>query len=153
MRLVIGFFAVALTMTVSAEDSKSCLDSAQTQSEMSQCAGADYRSSDSELNRVYKLVQESYADDPIFLTRLKEAQKAWIKFRDAELAMMYPPHDEDPDYYGSVGGMCESSYLAELTLARVATLKKWLKGIPEGDVCSGSIKLDHQMEEFFKGRK
>ena len=37
--------------------------------------------------------------------------------------------------------MCEASYLDELTKSRIKTLKVWLDGIEEGDVCSGSVKI------------
>ena len=32
-------------------------------------------------------------------------------------------------------------YLDELTKSRIKTLKVWLDGIEEGDVCSGSVKI------------
>jgi uncharacterized protein YecT (DUF1311 family) len=120
---------------------------------MSQCAGGDFGAADAALNRVYKKVLEVYSDDLVFLSKLKEAQRSWIKFRDAELAMMYPPHDEDPMYYGSSGSMCKTMYLERLTLERMATLKRWLKGTPEGDVCSGSIKFEDEMSKALKGGK
>ena len=37
--------------------------------------------------------------------------------------------------------MCEAIYLNELTKSRIETLKTWLEGIEEGDICSGSVKI------------
>jgi hypothetical protein len=34
-------------------------------------------------------------------------------------------------------------YLTELTEERIKKLKIWLKGIKEGDVCIGSVKLQN----------
>ena len=73
----------------------------------------------------------------------------WVKFRDAELEMKYPPHDDEPGYYGSIGSMCKAEYSKALTLDRVVTLKKWLIGIQEGNVCSGSIKPSSIMDTYF----
>ena len=126
----------------------SCLETAMTQAEMNQCNAVDFATADAELNRVYKKIQELYADDPAFLEKMKLAQRAWIKFRDAQIEMMYPPHPEDPAFYGSAQPMCDSNYRTQLTLERVATLKVWLTGSTEGDVCSGSVKMTDLILEF-----
>jgi hypothetical protein len=36
--------------------------------------------------------------------------------------------------------MCVLFYLEKLTLERIKTLKVWIDGIEEGDVCTGSVK-------------
>lgn len=128
-------------------NAKSCSETAQTQAEMNQCAGSDFKAADAELNRVYKKMQATYNDDPVFLARLREAQRAWILYRDTGLAMVYPPHDEDPNYYGSIGTMCEAMYLEKITRERIATLNQWLEEAAEGDVCSGSVESVHRLDE------
>jgi hypothetical protein len=37
--------------------------------------------------------------------------------------------------------MCVSMYLENLTNQRISTLKEWIDGIEEGDVCLGSVKM------------
>ena len=64
---------------------------AQTQLEMNQSAGREFSASDKKLNAVYHQIQRAYAKNPEFLKSLKAAQQAWLKFRDAQLAMMFPP--------------------------------------------------------------
>lgn len=81
----------------------------------------------------------------MFIEKLKLAQRAWIKFRDASFEMKYP-HHKDRYYYGSAFSMCSRSYLAELTITRIAELKVWLKGIEEGDVCCGSVKRPYEIK-------
>lgn len=71
-----------------------------------------------------------------FIKNLREAQRLWVKFRDAQVNMKYP-FDEN----GSVLPMCRYYYLGELTSERVKELRPWIDGVDEGDVCSGSIKI------------
>ena len=112
----------------------------QTQAEMNTDLQESYNSSDEELNAVYQAIIREYKNDTIFLKALRFSQRNWIKFRDSELKMKYPER-KIRGYYGSVYPMCEASYLDELTKDRIKTLKVWLDGIEEGDVCSGSVKI------------
>ena len=112
----------------------------QTQGEMNAEKEKSYKSSDKKLNAVYQAILEEYKNDTIFLEALRLSQRNWIKFRDSELKMKYPERETD-GYYGSVYPMCEAIYLNELTKSRIKTLKTWLEGIEEGDVCSGSVKM------------
>lgn len=58
---------------------------AQTQADMNQDACAQYKKADQALNATYAIVLKNYAKDPQFLAKLKQAQRAWIAFRDAQL--------------------------------------------------------------------
>ncbi len=139
----------AYPFIVSADNPKSCLQTAMTQSELNQCAGVTYKEADKELNRVYKKIRELYKDDPVFLEKMKKAQLAWIKLRDADFEMMYPHHNEHR-YYGSSFSMCSAMYTTKLTMERIAYLKTWLVGVEEGDVCSGSQMYDHNIRDLLK---
>ena len=112
----------------------------QTQGEMNAEKEKSYKSSDKKLNAVYQAILEEYKNDTIFLEALRLSQRNWIKFRDSELKMKYPKRETE-GYYGNVYPMCEAIYLNELTKSRIKTLKTWLEGIEEGDVCSGSVKM------------
>jgi len=57
-----------------------CLKSAQTTLSASDCYSTYYDNLDSELNRLYKLLQKKL-DKDMFL-KIKEMQRSWIKFRD-----------------------------------------------------------------------
>lgn len=117
----------------------SCYQKASTQLEMQQCAALDYRAADAELNRVYRLIRRVYKDESAFLHKLQQAQRAWLRFRDAQFALKFP-HAKERLYYGSAFPMCADAYKARLTLERVGQLKQWLQGREEGDVCHGSTK-------------
>ncbi|MFM8719961.1 MAG: lysozyme inhibitor LprI family protein [Chthoniobacterales bacterium] len=113
--------------------------SAQTQGEMNQDAASEFKAADKELNSIYQRLLEDYADDEAFIANLKEAQRCWIAFRDAQMKMKYP--DREPGYYGSIQPMCEAIYLAELTQDRVKALRVWVEGVEEGDMCAGTVKV------------
>lgn len=72
------------------------------------------------------------------MKNIKIAQNLWTQFRDAEMEAKYP--DRERGYYGNVLPMCQFMYITELTQERINKLKVWLTGIPEYDVCLGSVR-------------
>ncbi|WP_462267377.1 lysozyme inhibitor LprI family protein [Mucilaginibacter sp.] len=111
---------------------------AQSQTAMNMEAGDGYAKADRELNVVYQKILKSYAAQPIFIKKFKTAQRLWVQLRDAELEARYP---DTGDGRGSAEPMCKSIYLEKLTKERTSFLNIWLTGIPEGDVCTGSVKM------------
>ena len=134
MQLYKNILAGTLTMFMLVFASYSAL--AQSQMAMNMAADSDYQKADKELNSVYQKILKEYAAKPQFIKKLKVAQRLWVQLRDAELAAKYPERAN----YGSAAPMCESIYLESLTRERTKFLRIWLTGIPEGDVCSGSVK-------------
>jgi len=110
---------------------------AQSQATMNQDAGAAYQKADKELNDVYQRILKEYREDTVFIDKLKDAQRLWVQFRDAEVAMKYP----DTKNYRSAVPMCWNLYLTELTKERTKKLNVWITGIEEGDVCAGSVRI------------
>ena len=110
----------------------------QTQEDMNIKAKTEYENTDKELNQVYKKLLQDYKNDTVFIKSMKDAQRQWVKFRDAQVKMKYPPYKDAGE---SVLPMCRNFYLKELTTNRIKELKLWINGVEEGDVCSGSIKL------------
>ena len=137
MRLiVISLFLIPLI--ASAKDPRiDCHQLAITQTDLTVCSGSKLKDADDELNRVYQAIRSKYAKNPEFLRKLKSAQLAWIKFRDAEMDALFPV--DDPYYYGSVKSMCQADWLRKITEQRIIELKRWLEPIEEGDMCGGSI--------------
>jgi len=109
----------------------------QTQLEMNQQEHAKFQKADKELNQMYERILKEYKQDTAFIRNLKASQRIWLQFRDAEMKMKYPDSHE----YGSVQPMCWSIYLTDLTQERINTLRTWIDGIEEGDVCTGSVKI------------
>ncbi len=109
----------------------------QSQTAMNRQAGNQYQKADKELNTVYQKILTEYAKQPMFIAKLKTAQRLWVQLRDAELEARFP----EPSQYGSALPSCRAIYLEDLTRQRIKFLRTWLNGIPEGDVCNGSVKM------------
>jgi len=114
-----------------------CDKIAQTQADLTKCGGEDYKNADVELNRTYQQLLKKAAGDPIAVEKIKASQKAWVAYRDAQIAALYPAEDKQREY-GTVFPMCADLALADLTRERTKTLKHMLKPM-EGDVCDGGL--------------
>ncbi len=116
---------------------------AQTQLQLNQQSCAEYDKADGELNRSYQIILREYKTDGLFIEKIKQAQRAWVVFRDAQIASLYPlkPNDNPNQKYGSVYPMCRCHALARITRQRTAELREWINGVEEGDVCAGSIRI------------
>jgi len=112
--------------------------SGQTQKKLDDEIYDSYQVIDKELNNTYQLILKDYSSDTLFINRLRESQRNWLKFRDSEILMLFPNIDKNE--YGTTYTMCKYQALIELTQSRIETLQKWTNGTIEGDVCSGSIK-------------
>ncbi|HSF24070.1 MAG TPA: lysozyme inhibitor LprI family protein [Blastocatellia bacterium] len=113
---------------------------AQTQTDSNEDSCATFKQADALLNKSYNQVLSEYRKNAAFIRKLRVAQRAWIAYRDAQIEALYPATDKRAEY-GSVYPMCRCSALAALTTQRADELKKWVDGLEEGDVCSGSIKI------------
>ncbi|MFZ0479123.1 MAG: lysozyme inhibitor LprI family protein [Terriglobales bacterium] len=111
---------------------KDCDKTARTQADLNECASSDAKSADDELNKTYQQLLKKATGDPVALQKIRAAQKAWVAFRDAQIAALYP--SEDKQQYGSAFSMCADLDLANLTRQRTKMLKEMLNPV-EGDVC------------------
>lgn len=99
---------------------------------------ANYKKADAEMNQAYGLIMGNYRGDRAFISAMRKAQLAWIRYRDAHVESIFPG---DASQYGSINPMCRCTDLAEITRARTQILNRWVEGIEEGDVCAGSVKV------------
>ena len=124
-------FQAALALLAAQEPRWNCADP-QTQSEMNACAAIDFERADAELNAEYRAaIAHARASDreesghriegddrPADEATLREAQRAWIAFRDAHCRL---------EGYEARGGSMESMLYdgcrAALTRARTAQLR------------------------------
>lgn len=109
--------------------------SAQTQMEMNADACAARDAADRTLNTAY---QDALAvsDGDLGRRRLRDAQRAWVRFRDAEVASLFPlaPGQTARVQYGSIYPMRLCSAQARLTAARAAELRH-RADCPVGEPC------------------
>lgn len=82
--LIILIFVATVVALVRAQQSpkKNPCAQAQTQIEMNDCAAKESRAADQKLNKLYAELAAKL--EPERLAKLKEAERAWIKFRDAD---------------------------------------------------------------------
>ena len=92
----------------------------QTQSEMNQCAAQAYKAADAGLNQVYRRLVAMLNDDE--KGQLKEAQTAWLKYRDANCEFA-----ADQFKGGTMRPMIYGYCLADMTKKRTIELKNQIK--------------------------
>ena len=92
----------------------------QTQTEMTQCAAEAYKAADKVLNQVYQQLVAKLDDEE--KAQLKEAQTAWLKYRDTNC-------DFVADQYkgGTMRPMIYAGCLAEVTKNRTSELREQIK--------------------------
>lgn len=125
---MIAIMALALLGAGQADGTLNC-DDARTQAEMNACAARDFEAADAELNRVWRqaignardLDREPYAnadERPSYENTLRDAQRAWLAFRDAQCAWEgYEARS------GSMETMLYEMCRANLTRERTAQLR------------------------------
>jgi len=98
------------------------------QATMNQCAAQQNAAADKELNALYQQITSRLKSNPDSKKQLVSAQRAWVAFRDAECKFSASGVEG-----GSVYPLIYSNCVTELTRARVATFKTYLK-CQEGDL-------------------
>ena len=98
-----------------------CGDAA-TQYEANQCANKEYLAADAELNKVYKQLTEKLDDAQ--RARLKDAETAWLKYRDSNC-------EYESSFYlgGSIRPAIHSFCLARMTSERTDELKQQIESL------------------------
>jgi uncharacterized protein YecT (DUF1311 family) len=124
MRLITtsGFLVLVLSATNFSQNPQKkdpCAD-AQSQAEMNMCWGKEYKAADAKLNKTYQEFMSKL--DESEKVQLKNAQLAWLKYRDANCEFV-------ADQYkgGTMRPMIAAICLADVTNARVNELKSQIK--------------------------
>ncbi len=119
-----------------------------TQAEMNDCAATEAKMADAALSTTYRELLSRVRENRTATERLVAAEKAWIIYRDAELAAEWPVAEgQNPSIlYGSVHPFCFSLKLATMTWDRVRTLKDLMQH-EEGDVCGSGLARNNQADE------
>lgn len=120
-----------------------CMDNALSQYDMNVCSGSKATKADAELNQVYQKLLMRAKKDAIATASIKNAERAWVKYRDAQIEMYYPS-SRPTAFYGSFQPVCNNSLYQRLTEERIKELKEFLEKPAEGDMC-GRIILNEKM--------
>jgi uncharacterized protein YecT (DUF1311 family) len=125
MRRIIG--AALLVFAFSSSGAYAACDDTSTQADLTQCASEAAAKADTDLNAAYKTLLNLLG--PEDQTRLRDAQRAWIDFRNAECAFRTKSYAD-----GSIYPMLLSNCFADVTRARTADFEAQI-ACGEGDLC------------------
>lgn len=99
-----------------------------TQTEMNQCSYEDFKKADATLNKKYKELRALRNGDTPYLNKLKTSQKAWLKFRDAEVKTIFACKTNDmKSCWGSMYPLLYNIEMQTLTEQRSKTLGTYIK--------------------------
>lgn len=104
-------------------DLEACLDNEMTTQGMVECYGATYEAWDAALNDVYAALRETLTSDEA--AALRDAQRAWIAFRDAESTFLGSL--ETPDR-GTMMRITVNAMMTDVVKARVLALRSLVDG-------------------------
>ncbi len=96
----------------------SCLAKATATVEMLDCMAAENTQQDARLNTVYKKLMEKLPKER--KEKLKEAQRAWLKFRDAQTNYLASAE-------GTAASLTSADWLLQSTIARTKQLEDQLE--------------------------
>lgn len=102
---------------------------AGTQQEMEACARDDFNEADKELNRIYQALLKKEAADPLFVRKLRDAQRAWLAFLKADLDAQFACAENESRSvcWGSQYPMAYLTRKAELTRERTKHLQRFIE--------------------------
>lgn len=120
-----AFFSISALAADKPESN--CLQTAQNQTELNDCAAQTYKNADREMNTAYKKVMDTLKSSPKKSKALLQAQRAWLKFRDADCAFL-----SSNSAGGSINAMNKALCLSERTTERTNSLNK-IKKCDMGD--------------------
>lgn len=96
---------------------------------------------DLEMLNIHKQIQKEYADDPLFLQKLQDAQVYWIQYKNRHIRSLYPKDSKFyKKNYDKQYNYCKCAEAARLTVLRVKEMKLWLDGKHSGNDCPSSIR-------------
>jgi len=117
--LLLSLLASGPTLAQKKSKSAPCAN-ANSQADMNDCAGREYKAADATLNQVYRQLI-SLLDDEEKL-QLKEAQTAWLKYRDANCEFVGGQYKG-----GTMRPMVHAMCLADMTRSRTSELRTQIK--------------------------
>ncbi len=77
---------------------KECVNKSQTQFELNKCASDEAAQADSELNAAYKVFLAKIAGDSLAIAKVRDAERAWLSYRDAYIEAVYPAQEKQLAY-------------------------------------------------------
>jgi uncharacterized protein YecT (DUF1311 family) len=105
---------------------------AQTTADMNDCTGKMLAVADKDLNTTYQAVLKKWANVPGVAASVRTAQRAWITYRDADIAARFADAG-DIASRGTAYPAAHAMYQAGLVHERTARLCEYLRGASYGE--------------------
>ena len=117
--LLLFLFAIGSSVGQGTKKADPCAK-AQSQADMNDCWGREYKAADATLNQVYRQLLAMLDDEE--KSQLKEVETAWLKYRDANCEFV-------ADQYkgGTMRPMVYAICLGDMTRNRTAELRTQIK--------------------------
>ncbi len=111
-----------------ADDNQPKCNPSGTQLEMKFCARDDYKKADKKLNDVWQQLMKKGKGNKSYIKKIRNAQRQWLKFRDAEVDAMFACDEGDNMRvcWGSIYPMLYHGALTHLTELRIKQLQDYL---------------------------
>jgi uncharacterized protein YecT (DUF1311 family) len=101
---------------------RTCVDKSQSQSQLNKCASDEAARADLELSSAYKGFLAKIAGDSLAIAKVRESERAWLRYRDAYIEAVYPAKDKQLAY-GTEYPMDVDILSAKLTREHLVALK------------------------------
>jgi uncharacterized protein YecT (DUF1311 family) len=106
------------------------------QAEMNGCFAKEAQDADARLNATYRKLLSKIKDHKVAVAKAVAAERAWVAFRDAQLAALWPVEsDADLQSLGTAHSMCYAMERKAMTEERIKQLRQQMK-TEEGDICA-----------------
>lgn len=133
MHTTLLFAALLLLTSGTNTMAETTCDPDGTQFEKNLCAVLDAKAADAEVQALYARLRTARADDRDFIAALEGAQRAWLSYRDAEIAAAFPCEHEDKTIcHGASTPLHVARLEEELSRERIERLQRYIDGAWSG---------------------
>ena len=101
-----------------------CSDTNMSNTTYTSCTAEKAEALTKTLHLEYTLLLKKHHNDKVLQTKIKEAEKSWFKYLDADLAMAFP-HMHDTDYYWTGLARCYYDYKNSLLEHQIKKVKNF----------------------------
>ena len=125
LMMLLSLLMSAPALASESEQCRACLDKAQTQTDMTDCARDELSRVEAQLKSTYRKLLSAAAGEPRAVAKIKKAEKSWIDYRDKCIEAMFPADNKQAEY-GSIFPMEANLYLTSLTQQHISALEDML---------------------------
>lgn len=129
---------IALLLPAVQAQEQDCINTAESQLALNTCTQSRYQAVDAELNTLFHEVRQRIGDDANTHNLLRNGERAWIAFRDAECIF-----STSKAVGGSAYSMLYDMCLIDITQQRIVQFRKYLN-CEEGDLSCPLSGTDEQ---------